>query len=226
MREPVLQEIGSLIVLRDDLYPGGTKARALGEFLKGAEEFVYASPAYGYAQVALAYCCREVGAQATIFTAKRSRLHPRTQEALLAGAKVVQIPYGYLTHVQAQASAYAQASGAVYLPFGFDTPPFVAALARLASSLPIVPAEVWTVAGSGTLSRALQIAWPQARFFAIQIGHAPTVGKAKLLLAPERFEENARVLPPFPSCLNYDAKAWQFLRTLASPGALFWNVAA
>jgi hypothetical protein len=36
----------------------------------------------------------------------------------------------------------------------------------------------------------------------------------------------ARLSPPFPSCDNYDAKAWRFIRAQASPGALFWNVAA
>ena len=30
----------------------------------------------------------------------------------------------------------------------------------------------------------------------------------------------------FPSCGNYDAKAWRFITAQASPGALFWNVAA
>jgi hypothetical protein len=44
--------------------------------------------------------------------------------------------------------------------------------------------------------------------------------------APERFEDEALEPPPFPSCSNYDAKAWRFIRRHAEAGALFWNVAA
>ena len=31
--------------------------------------------------------------------------------------------------------------------------------------------------------------------------------------------------PPFPSCSNYDATAWRFVKAYARQGALFWNVA-
>jgi hypothetical protein len=47
-----------------------------------------------------------------------------------------------------------------------------------------------------------------------------------LYAAPEKFEQDAKVKPPFPSCSNYDAKAWRFIQEYARPGALFWNVAA
>jgi hypothetical protein len=43
-----------VLVVRDDLFPGGTKARFLGILFNGAEEVVYASPAEGGTQVALA----------------------------------------------------------------------------------------------------------------------------------------------------------------------------
>jgi hypothetical protein len=224
---PRIEPVGPLLIVRDDLIPGGTKRRVLAGELVGADEFVYASPAYGYAQIALAHACRDVGARATVFVAKRKELHPRTREAVRAGAKVVQVPAGYLTVVQARARAYCEATGAALVPFGVDTPRFRDLLAGVARSLSITaPREVWTVAGSGTLTRALQVAWPDATLHAVQIGKAPDAGRAQLHLAPESFQDDAREPPPFPSCSNYDAKAWQFIRRLASPGALFWNVAA
>jgi hypothetical protein len=82
------------------------------------------------------------------------------------------------------------------------------------------------VAGSGTLTRALQRAWPHAAFHAVRIGSAPDAGRATLHMAPEPFERDAKQPPPFPSCGNYDAKAWRFILRHATPGALFWNVAA
>ena len=89
------------------------------------------------------------------------------------------------------------------------------------------PAEVWSVAGSGVLTRALQRAWPQARFVAVVVGREGCdTGRARRIVHPLPFERPARVLPPFPSAMGYDAKAWEYLRAEAGPGALFWNVGA
>jgi hypothetical protein len=105
-----------------------------------------------------------------------------------------------------------------------DAPEFLAGLADVARALPIKPAEVWSVAGSGTLTRALQMAWPRARFYAVAVGKEPDAGRAVVMRAPEAFDQAAREPPPFPSCDNYDAKAWRFMRDQAVDGALFWNV--
>jgi hypothetical protein len=221
---PEIELIDGVYVVRDDRFPGGTKARVLPPILDAlnADEFVYASPAYGYAQIALAYSCRELGKRATVFVAKRSALHPWTAKAKEAGAKIVQVPYGYLTNVQAKAKAYAKETGSHYLPFGFDFPEMQTGIAELARALDVQPETVWSVAGSGTLTRSLQQAWPTAAFNAVRIGAEPKAGRAEVINAPERFEQNAKVKPPFPSCANYDAKAWRFI----PKGSLFWNVAA
>lgn len=218
-----------LLVVRDDETPGGTKHRALLRVLPQypAEELVYASPAYGFAQIALALACRELGKQATIFTAKRTALHPCTRAAQAAGATIRQVPYGYLSHVQAAAKAYCTTAGACLLPFGLESEPMLEAVAAIAHQTAAPPAEVWCVAGSGLLARALRRAWPEAHLCVVVIGKAPALptGRVTVYHAPEAFEDPARSLPPFPSCSHYDAKAWQFLRQYASPGALFWNVA-
>jgi hypothetical protein len=225
-RLPDIIEHDGIRVVRDDAYPGGTKARVLPVLLQGGHEFVYASPVQGYAQVALAYAARQMGKRATIFCAQRKAPHERTREAAEAGARIVEVPNGYMSVVRARARSYCAVSGAELLPFGLDTPMFVAALGDLAARLPIrEPSEVWTVAGSGVLTRALQLAWPGAEFHAVRIGAAPDVGRAFVHRAPEPFEQPARRPPPFPSCTNYDAKAWQFITAHARPGAVFWNVA-
>jgi hypothetical protein len=223
---PVIEEHAGYLVVRDDLIPGGTKQRAIAPLLSAGDEFVYAGPAFGYAQIALAHGCRIAGKKATVFVAKRDKPHKRTLEAAAAGAKIVQVPYGYLSNVQCQAREYCMLSGASLLPFGMDHPEFLAALTEVARGLNISPAQVWSVAGSGTLTRALQAAWPEARFFAVVVGGSPDVGRAHAYYAPEPFEKDAREPPPFPSCSNYDAKAWRLLSRLAPRGSLFWNVAA
>jgi hypothetical protein len=226
MLEPIIEEVGDILVVRDDVLPGGTKSRALSKLLRPGKEYVYATPAYGYAQIALAITCRQIGAKATVFVAKRKELHPRTMEAKIAGASIQQVPNGYMNVVKARAREYCETYGATLLPFGLDFEDMRQALKEVALSIKISPSEVWTVAGSGTLSRSLQMAWPNAKFRAIRIGAQCNVGKAVLFTAPEKFEESAKASPPFPSCDNYDAKAWQFIRKYAKPGALFWNVAA
>lgn len=226
--DPVIETVEGVQVLRDDQLPGGTKRRVLEPLVakSAAAEFVYASPAYGYAQIALAYSCAAARKRATIFVAKRKTMHPRTVDARDAGARIVEVPHGYLSNVQAKARAYAQATDAELLPFGVDTPEFITTLAGVASRLPVAPEEVWTVAGSGVLTRALQSAWPEAVFHAVRIGSEPNAGRATVWRAQEKFEQPARIRPPFPSCDNYDAKAWRFIRQWAKPGALFWNVGA
>ena len=223
---PQIEEHDGIMVVRDDRLPGGTKRRVLPVLMNSSREYVYCSPVYGYAQVALAHVAQEHGKDATVFCAKRSVRHARTIEAQAAGAKIIEVSCGYMSVLKARARQYCAVSGALLLPFGLDTPAFISALAGVARGLKIKPREVWTVAGSGVLTRALQMAWLGAKFFAVQVGAVPHAGRALVIKAPERFEQDARLRPPFPSCGNFDAKAWQFVRLRASPGALLWNVAA
>jgi hypothetical protein len=225
----LVETIDDIMVVRDDLVKGGTKARVLPSVLDqldAGNAIAYASPAYGYAQVALAHTAAATGRDAHVFVAKRKVLHPLTQEAADAGATIHMVEYGYLPRVQRAAQDWADQTGGTLLPFGLDHPLMISALADVARTVPVTPDEVWTVAGSGTLSRALQVAWPHADFHAVQIGRPPQIGSAQLHVAPEVFERPARIRPPFPSCANYDAKAWQFIQDHARAGALFWNVAA
>lgn len=225
---PTVEQHEGLQVVRDDKVQGGTKRRALQNHLQSQPEteFVYATPAFGFAQVALAHAAEDIGKRATIFTAERKHLHHRTKAAQEAGAKIVPVPHGYLSNVTSKAKEYAEANGAHYIEFGVDNEAFIEAMADVARNLDIdPPSEVWAVAGSGVLTRALQRAWPDAEHHAVQIGATPDIGVAHLHQAPEKFENKAKRKPPFPSCPEYDAKAWQFIESQASPGALFWNVA-
>jgi hypothetical protein len=90
---PVIIEHEGVLVVRDDLFPGGTKARFLGMLFNGTEEVVYASPAEGGAQVALATVAGQLHKRATIFVARRAKSHPRTIEAANLGAKGSWDPY-------------------------------------------------------------------------------------------------------------------------------------
>lgn len=229
---PVVEEVAAgLLVVRDDLVEGGTKRCYADAMVRGCREVVYASPAYGGAQIAIAHAARAQGVDATIFVAKRSAPHPRTLEAKAVGAKVVQVPHGYLSNVQAKAKAYAASVGARLLPFGLETPEAIAAIAaraRLVADGVGQLDEVWCVAGSGVLARGLQQGFEAARFVCVQVGRALSQsdrGRASVVVCPQPFEADAKRPPPFPSCSNYDAKGWAPFVEHGSGRRLFWNVA-
>lgn len=225
---PILTEHRGMVVVRDDLFPGGTKARFLPALFDGVDEVVYATPAEGGAQTALATVASQLGKRATIFVAKRAAPHPRAYMAKRLGAKVLQVSPGYLNVVQARARAYCAATGARLAPFGVDMPEAIAAIAAAARSTGIKPDEVWCASGSGVLARALAAAWPNARRHVVQVGRKLTstdVAGARIHVYPRPFGACASAAAPFPSDPHYDAKGWEVAQARRGAGlVLFWNV--
>lgn len=233
---PTIISHDGIMVARDDLIGGGTKARYLSVLFKDCEELVYASPAEGGAQSALAYCAQQMGKRATIFIAKRATPHPRAYMAKRLGAKVLQVTPGYLTVVQKRAANYCAARGARLAPFGVDLPEAIDAISEAALSArfegspegPDQIDEVWCASGSGVLARGLAKAFPHARRHVVQVGRELSpedVAGATIHVHPLKFGQECKTRPPFPSDPHYDAKAWEICRQEKGPGnVLFWNV--
>lgn len=225
---PQVVEHDGVLVVRDDLFPGGTKARYVARLFDDADEVVYATPAEGGAQTALAECARQAGKRATLFVAKRAKPHPRALMAKRLGAKVYQVAPGYLTVVQARARSYCSQTGAKLAPFGVDMPEAIEAIADAARATGADPDEVWCASGSGVLMRGLAAAWPRARRHSVQVGRdlmAADVAGATVHKHPRAFGQAATSLPPFPSDPHYDAKAWEICKARRGAGlVLFWNV--
>jgi hypothetical protein len=225
---PTVREHDGIHVVRDDLIGGGTKARYMQRLYEQGDEVVYATPAEGGAQTALAWTAQAMGKKATLFVAKRRTPHPRALMAKRLGAKVYQVSPGYLTVVQARARTYCEDTGATLAPFGMDMPEAIEAIAAAASSTGLEPDEVWCASGSGVLARSLAMAWPKARRFVVQVGReltAKDVDGASIVVSPRKFTETARSPPPFPSDPHYDAKAWEIAKARRGAGLIvFWNV--
>jgi hypothetical protein len=223
---PVVTTHFDIRVVRDDLFPGGTKARFAGPLFDGVDEVVYASPAEGGAQTALAITAERLGKRATIFVARRQTPHARTLMAKARGAKIYEVIPGYLSVVQARARAYCEATGARLAPFGFDLAWSVGSIAEAALTTGETPEEVWCAGGSGTLARGLAKAWPLARLNVVQVGKELTVAGATMHKHRLPFVAVARTLPPFPADPHYDAKAFEVCLARHGPGkVVFWNVA-
>lgn len=226
---PTVQTHDGIRVVRDDLFPGGTKARFVPELFATADEVVYASPAEGGAQTAIAHVAAALGKRATIVVAKRLERHARTHEAARLGANIVEVSPGYLGVVQSRARGYALRNGALLAPFGLDLPGAIGAIAEAARATGEEPDEVWCAAGSGVLMRALAAAWPRARRVAVQVGKRlkpADVAGAEIVVHPLPFGRGCRASVPFPADPHYDAKAWELCRARRGAGrVLFWNVA-
>ncbi|PRP81491.1 hypothetical protein PROFUN_10931 [Planoprotostelium fungivorum] len=222
-------------VVRDDELEAGTKQRALISWLKDMEgsEFVYAGPVFGYAQIALALAAKINGKKATLFLEKRSPRHPLTQKAGSLGADIIEIRRGaHLKEVQQAAEEYTterKDEGTVLLPLGLHTPQFIDILTRqvheaITKTHPHLmqhpPKRMWLVVGSATILAALHKIWPQTHFLCVQVeGMNHTI-----YIAPERFDQISRRLPPYPSVCTYDAKLWQFVEDHGEDGDYIWNV--
>jgi hypothetical protein len=223
---PVVTDHFDIRVVRDDLFPGGTKARFAGPLFDDVDEVVYASPAEGGAQTALAITAQQLGKRATIFVAKRRAPHAWALMAKAHGAKVHQVSPGYLSVVQARARAYCAETGARLAPFGFDLAWSVGAIAEAALRTGETSEEVWCAGGSGTLARGLAKAWPRVRLNVVQVGRDLAVAGAAMHKYCQPFRLVARTLPPFPSDPHYDAKTFEICLARHGPGkVLFWNVA-
>lgn len=232
-----LEQHHGITVLRDDLLPGGTKARFIEQLIPpGVAEVVYASPVYGGFQIALAAACKRLGLAATIFTPYRKQTHPNTLLAKEHGAKVYQVKYGYLSHIEAKARNYCLQTGAHKLAFGANSPIAINSLAQtmraVSKAMGGEPAQVWCAWGSGTLTRGILAGTTKATVNAVVVGKEPssewgTAHRLILRRSPFKFEQpyKGAFAPPFPSMPNYDAKAWAYMQECAPVGkVLFWNV--
>lgn len=236
LAEPIIEEHQGVLVVRDDLLAGGSKIRFLPHLVGDAKELVFGGPYCGGAPYALSVYGERMGVKVALFYAKRKELHWRQKAAFRSGAAIYQVPAGRMTVVQARARKYAADHGALFLPLGFDvknaSEPFEAVMREVSARIGQLD-EVWCATGSGMLARCLGRAFPAAKVFGVVVGlksrnqaqaFPPNV---ELVDCPYDFAEECRARAPFPSCLNYDAKAWEQLkaRSHAGPGrALFWSV--
>jgi hypothetical protein len=235
---PVIVEHEGIYVVRDDMIDGGSKSRFVQQLIKESPEteMVYgSSPASGYAQISLAKVCAHYGKKAVLFMAKRNKqnFHPYQLKALQYGAIINMVENGMLTVTEKRARDYVDedTSTRKLFPIGFFDIKVLYSIRDVALSLPIKPTEVWTVGSSGALTRGLQLAWPDAEFNCVSVGHKmgqKELGRAKMYKCEIPFDKSVSPedAPPFPSVPTYDAKAWKFIKQYAKPGALFWNVGA
>ena len=235
-------------VIRDDMLIGGTKQRAAYEFVcsRSENEIVYAGPATGFAQLALAFACCKAKKQFIGFMQGRQNgCFPITEKASTYGANIT-IYSCQLIDVQSKAEEYAAThSNAFLCPFGLECDEYREILVKqIKNALPEnfdAPKRIWLAVGSGTLLRALASIWTETIFMPVRVGKRfwedqfePSVWKRlgdgmdlEELACKQSFYEpvDEYLRPPYPSVNTYDAKVWQFIRKYGKNDDYIWNVA-
>ncbi len=238
------QEI-TLYIVRDDYLIGGTKQRVMQRIMENnsCEEFVYAGPVYGYAQIALSYAGHLMNKKVTLFLETKKPLYPLTLRAKKYGANIIQVgKHATLRQVQDQSQNYVNKKDntVCLIPFGFHNPSYIKMMAeQIKNRLPTFPIDLndpmnhpknmWLVAGSATLLNALYIVFPKTFFNVVQVGKTIWEDmteplRTKIYISDEKFYNKAVILPPYPSVSTYDAKLWKYVLQDAKNGDYVWNV--
>ena len=230
-------------VIQEAQVTGGSKSRAIYAFMQARDEyneFVYAGPATGYAQYALAYCAKLLDKKATVFLSSCPRVGNTipTQGAIDNGATIIRSIQ--LKDAQEAAREYCSGDTSRFLcPFGMDDTEFhqIFVDKLRAAGMPDIAGNVtiWVTVGSGTLLRVLLEIYPNNKFGCVVVGKniwedqfkpedwaRMTIYKSDLFFTQNVKKRNA---PPYNSVPNYDAKVWEFVRRFGKSGDYIYNVA-
>lgn len=231
---PIVEEYDGFYVVRDDKLGYGSKARFIDYLVsKEGEEWVFGGAnKVGWGPISLTHVCNLYGKKATFFMAKRDTPTWHQQRVLDLGGTIHWVANGMLNVTKAKARNYYELDKVKrrVLPLGLEHPTVLGSVIKVARSLPVKPTEIWTVASSGTLSRGLQMAFPDVPVYAVEVGHKMSEyesGRAYVMRSSYKYDQPVKdsELPPYPSEKFYDAKLWQFVKSNGKKGALIWNVA-
>jgi hypothetical protein len=229
-----IEKYNGINVLRDDLLKGGTKSILMPNLITDEfNEYVYASPVYGGFQIALSEYCKSIGKKATIFCAKRNKLHENTLKCIELGANIIEVKCGYLIVVEKHSRDYCNLTGAKKLMFGANTTENKFLLSnRVKDVINILgeePQQIWCAIGSGTLVDSILDATVTAKIMGVQVGaeYNKKHNRLTVLKYHKSFDKISNFHSDFQSMKNYDLKAWEYCNKFSNhinQNVLFWNV--
>lgn len=230
---PTIVNHQGIDVVRDDLLGDGvgTKARAADLVVARApsDTIVYVQPRVGLAGLSLIDCAARHGKRVVLFMPASQRISDHQACTIHRGAEARFVRIAAMPNLNKAAREWADDNRAYFVPLGLRHRLATAALVKTAYGIP-EPEAVVTAISTGVLSRALQIAWPNALFKAVAVARNlkdGEKGRAEVESDPKPFQVPERkIVPPFPSVETYDAKAWKWVDSFPDEiqRILFWNV--
>ena len=226
---PVVIEHDGVRVVRDDVIEG-TKARAADHLLAkvSAERLVYVQPRTGLAGVSLLNAAQHHNRKVTLFMPSSKRISLHQACCIERGADPIFKRIAAMPNLNKIAKEWSEENGAYFIPLGLRHELATAAIVHTAFQVP-EPEEVYVAISTGVLTRALQIAWPNAKFTSVAVARnlkAGEAGPAEVISEPLEFQQREKDenLPPFPTVETYDGKVWKYIPKNSGRDILMWNV--
>ena len=227
--DPVVIEHEGVRVVRDDLIVG-TKTRAADLLASkiNNDTMVYSQPRVGLAGVSLLDVAKHHNKKVVLFMPASKRISLHQACCIERGAIPIFERIAAMPILNIKAKEWADKHNAFFIPLGLKHELATAAIVHTASKIS-EPEEVYVAISTGVLSRALQIAWPNAKFTCVAVARnlkAGELGRAKVISEPLEFIQEEPIQPPFPTVRTYDAKVWKYIPKNTGRNILMWNVGA
>jgi hypothetical protein len=198
--DPIVIEHEGVKVVRDDLIVG-TKTRA-GDLIASKinnDTIVYSQPRVGLAGVSLLDVAKHHNKKVVLFMPASKRISLHQACCIERGAIPIFERIAAMPILNIKAKEWADKHNAFFIPLGLKHELATAAIVHTASKIS-EPEEVYVAISTGVLSRALQIAWPNAKFTCVAVARnlkAGELGRANVISEPLEFmqeEDNVTVL--------------------------------
>ena len=227
--DPVVVVHDGVRVVRDDMLVG-SKTRA-GDLLAakcGYKTLVYSQPRVGLAGVSLCDVAAHHDKEIVLFMPSSKKISLHQACCIERGAIPIFKRIAAMPNLNLYAKRWAEENDAFFIPLGLKHELATAGMVY-AASLIEPPDEVYVAISTGVLSRALQIAWPKAKFHSVAVARnlkAGELGRSAVISEPLEFtaEEKEHNKPPFPTVGSYDAKVWKYIPKDTGRNILMWNV--
>ena len=228
--DPVVTVHDGVRCVRDDLITG-TKVRG-GDCLMSRinqSTIVYVQPRTGLAGVSILDVAKRYDKKVKLFMPSAQRISHHQACCIEQGAEASFHRIAAMPNLNKIAKEWAdQNDDAFFVPLGLKHELVTAGIVKTASKIP-APDEVYVAISTGVLSRAMQIAWPNAKFHSVAVSRnrkAGELGRADVISEPMAFQQSEKPenLPPFPCIDTYDGKVWKYIPKNTGRNILFWNV--
>jgi hypothetical protein len=225
--DPIVIDHDGVRVVRDDLVVG-TKTRAADLLASkiNNDTMVYSQPRVGLAGVSLLDVAKHHNKKVVLFMPASKRISLHQACCIERGAIPIFERIAAMPILNIKAKEWADKHDAFFIPLGLKHELATAAIVHTASKIS-EPEEVYVAISTGVLSRALQIAWPNAKFTCVAVARnlkAGELGRASVISEPLEFMQEEPIQPPFPTVKTYDAKVWKYIPKNTGKKILMWNV--
>lgn len=229
---PKITTHDNIRVVRDD-YITGSKVRGGDCLISSLPEIIdtiaYVQPRTGLAGVSILDVAKRHNKKVKLFMPSSKKISHHQACCIERGAEVEFHRIAAMPNLNIIAKKWAsEYKNAFFVPLGLKHEKVTAGIVKTALSIK-EPEEVYIATSTGVLTRALQIAWPNAKFTSVcvsrnmkqgELGRASAVSEPLAFIAGEK-QDN---LPPFPTIDTYDGKVWKYIPKNSDKDILFWNV--